>query len=180
MANRIIISYKTGKGIKLIDCGNRMFNIEITEIESATEYNNFKIANRILRQIKKSLPLDEYEIKYKNNNLKNLTTMNTENKNTDLKNLAEQLNGVKPVNYQIITVHIQDPDIIKFSNQCTELIKRLNPETIHQYNLSTIPVPVPGGGIALSNICICQYWATDEEVSAYKEELKRKNLFIKP
>lgn len=98
----------------------------------------------------------------------------------NLKNLSDQLNGVKPVNYQIITVNIQDPDIIKFSHQCTELIKRLNPETIHQYNLSTVPVPVAGGGIALSNICICQYWGTDEEVKEYKEELKRKNLFIKP
>lgn len=99
--------------------------------------------------------------------------------NNNLKNLSDQLNGVTPVNFQIITKIIQDPDPVKFSNKCTELIKGLNPETIHQYNLTTLPMPTPQG-VALIFACVIQYWATDEEFKAWIEELRRNNLFIKP
>ena len=98
----------------------------------------------------------------------------------DLKEInVDDLNGMSPANFKIITLTIQDVNPINFSEQCEARLKLINPEALVCYNTNSQTINTPRGQ-ALVFIAIIQFWGTEEEHKQWLDEIKRNNLFIKP
>ena len=93
---------------------------------------------------------------------------------------VDDLNSDQGMVVRVITLTIQEADIIKFSKLCEDKFKEIHPDALINYSVNNIGVQTGQGQIALLFVANFQYWVNEAEHKEWIEELNRKNLFIKP
>jgi hypothetical protein len=91
---------------------------------------------------------------------------------------VDDLNGITDNEMKVITLTLQEHDLIKFSALCEEKLKSIHNEVLIHFSVHNIAIPSPQG-IVLMFVANILYWANKIEHEAWLEELKRKNLLIK-
>lgn len=93
--------------------------------------------------------------------------------------LMNELNGQSASNLKLITISIQEMDILKFNAECEKILLQTNPETISYYSIQNLPMNV-GNGFAMLNILTVQIWVDDSEFKEWEQKIKLNSLIVKP
>ena len=91
---------------------------------------------------------------------------------------VNDLNGIGESTLKVIIITIQNPDPIKFCQQCEDLFTQINQEVFISFNTQNLQIQT-SQGIGLIYLANLMYWGSEADHKAWETELKRKSLLIK-